>query len=157
MSESALYPTALIASKEKWLGKNIPLKTDISVVWYSANSESALYHTALILNQRYWIHFWFWISAVWYYSADTQTNPNSSANLKTDYENILECESGAIIEKNQRSTISCYYIFKITHGVNKQWSEVQLNWRGNHSQWTGGFFASAVLILAFFGGFSSFF
>jgi hypothetical protein len=29
--------------------------------------------------------------------------------------------------------------------------------KGNHSQWTGGFFASAVLILASFGGFSSFF
>jgi hypothetical protein len=37
-----LYPTALIASKEKLLGKNIPLKTDISVVGYSAKSESAL-------------------------------------------------------------------------------------------------------------------
>ncbi len=34
-------------------------------------------------------------------------------------------------------------------------SGVQLNWRGNHSQWTGGFFASAVLILASFGGFFS--
>jgi hypothetical protein len=55
-SESALYPTALIASKEKLLGKNVPLKTDISVVGYSANSESALYHTALILNQRCWIY-----------------------------------------------------------------------------------------------------
>jgi hypothetical protein len=32
------------------------LKTDISVVGYSANSESALYHTALILNQRCRIH-----------------------------------------------------------------------------------------------------
>jgi hypothetical protein len=31
---------------EKLLGKNIPLKTDISVVGYSANSESALYHTS---------------------------------------------------------------------------------------------------------------
>ncbi len=49
-SESALYPTALIASNEKLLGNNIPLKTDISFVGYSANSESALYHTALIMN-----------------------------------------------------------------------------------------------------------
>jgi hypothetical protein len=32
------------------------LKTDISIVGYSANSESALYHTALILNQRCRIH-----------------------------------------------------------------------------------------------------
>jgi hypothetical protein len=48
-SEAALYQTALIASKEKLLGKNISLKTDISVVGYSANSESALYHTALLL------------------------------------------------------------------------------------------------------------
>jgi hypothetical protein len=45
-SESTLNTTALIASKEKLLGKNIPLKTDISVVGYRANSESALYHTA---------------------------------------------------------------------------------------------------------------
>jgi hypothetical protein len=52
-SESALYPTALIASKEKWLGKNIPLITDISAVGYSANSESVLYHTALIPNQHF--------------------------------------------------------------------------------------------------------
>ncbi len=64
-SESALYPTALIASEEKLLGKNIPLKTDFSIVGYSANFESALYHTALILNQRCRIHRWFRISAVW--------------------------------------------------------------------------------------------
>jgi hypothetical protein len=56
MSESALYPTALIASKGKLLGKNMPLKTDISVVGYNANSESSLYHTVLILNQRCQIH-----------------------------------------------------------------------------------------------------
>jgi hypothetical protein len=56
MSESALYPTVLIASKGKLLGKNMPLKTDIIVVGYSANSKSSLYHTVLILNQRCQIH-----------------------------------------------------------------------------------------------------
>jgi hypothetical protein len=47
-----LSDTALIASKDKLLGKNIPLKTDISVngyvVGYIADSELALYDTALI-------------------------------------------------------------------------------------------------------------
>ncbi len=37
-------------------------------------------------------------------------------DLKTEFENILGCESGAhmgsIIEKNQRSTFSCYCTFK---------------------------------------------
>jgi hypothetical protein len=47
-----LYLTALIASKEKLLGKNIPLKTDISIVGYSADSESALSDTSPIPNQR---------------------------------------------------------------------------------------------------------
>ncbi len=36
--------------------------------------------------------------------------------FETEFKNILECESGAhmgsIIEKNQRSTISCYCTFK---------------------------------------------
>jgi hypothetical protein len=43
-----LYLTALIASKEKLLGKNIPLKTYISVVGYSTKSESVLYHAGQI-------------------------------------------------------------------------------------------------------------
>jgi hypothetical protein len=43
-----LYPTALITSKEKLLGKNILLKIDISVVGYIADSESSLYDTKLI-------------------------------------------------------------------------------------------------------------
>ncbi len=55
-SESAGYPTALIASKEKLFSKNILLKTDISVVGYSANAESVLYHTALIPNMHCRIH-----------------------------------------------------------------------------------------------------
>ncbi len=36
--------------------------------------------------------------------------------FETEFENILRCESeahmGSIHEKNQRSTISCYYTFK---------------------------------------------
>ncbi len=52
-SEAALYPTVLIASQERWLGKNIPLKTYISVVGYSANS-----------NQRCIIQRWFMNTAL---------------------------------------------------------------------------------------------
>jgi hypothetical protein len=54
----------LIASKEKLLGKNITLKTDVSFVGYSTDSESSLYHTALIPNQHCRIHRRFQIS-VW--------------------------------------------------------------------------------------------
>jgi hypothetical protein len=50
--DAALYPTALIASKEKLLGKNIPLKTDTSLVGYSADSKSALLDISPIPNQR---------------------------------------------------------------------------------------------------------
>jgi hypothetical protein len=81
---SAKSKSALIASKEKLLVKNTPLKTDISVVGYSTNSESALYHTVLILNQRCQIHRWFRISAVQY---DTALIHEYSAKLIFKFKN----------------------------------------------------------------------
>ncbi len=91
----------------------------ISAVGYSADSDLALYPTTLIQNYRCIRQRWFGISAV-SDSADSQIFTFKDEYLRkfeTEFENILECESGAhmgsIYEKKQWSKISCYCPFNI--------------------------------------------
>ncbi len=80
----------------------------MSDVGYSADLDLALYPTKLIQNKRCIRQHWFWISAV-SDSADSLIFTFESKYLcefENEFENILECESGAhkwsIHEKTQR-------------------------------------------------------
>jgi hypothetical protein len=95
----------------------------MSAVGYSADSELALYPTTLIQNYRCIRQHWFRISAV-SNSADLRVFTFEYEYLRefeTEFENILECESGAhmgsIHEKNRgkksRATVPLkMHIFK---------------------------------------------
>jgi hypothetical protein len=69
----------------------------ISAVGYSADSDLALYTTTLIQNWRCIRQHWFGISAV-SDSADSQIftfEYECLREFQTEFEKILECESGA--------------------------------------------------------------
>jgi hypothetical protein len=97
----------------------------MSAVGYSADSELALYPTTLIQNKRCIRQHWFGISAV-SNSADSRIFTFEYEYLRefeTEFENILECESGdhmgSIYEKNSGQKISCYCPFNSIDKITK--------------------------------------